>query len=52
MAEAIKDDPREWDFFQKQIPQVARVLIPIWKTRLYQPKTQCLDVNSISQVSS
>ena len=42
MAEAIQDNPKEAKLFQNQIPKMARVLIPVWKGRFYDPRTECL----------
>lgn len=42
MFEAIKDDKDEMILFKEEIPRVARGLIPIWKSRLYDPKTRAL----------
>ena len=41
-VEAIQDAPDEMKKFKKQIPRVAQLMIPIWKSRLYLPRTKCL----------
>ena len=42
MAEAIADDMAEQRQFRKQIPKVARMMIPHWRRSLYLPRTACL----------
>lgn len=42
MAEAIQETPKEMKLFQSQIPKVARLLIPVWRNRFYNPRTACL----------
>lgn len=43
MAEAIKEQPIEWNMFKEQIPNIAQLLLPVWKKRLYNPRTSCLE---------
>jgi hypothetical protein len=43
MVEAIQKQPKEWTAFQTQIPKFAQVLIPVWKSRFYNPRTACLE---------
>eukprot|EP01038_Epipyxis_sp_PR26KG_P004944 gene4944-6917_t len=43
MVEAIKDHPEELKLFKAQIPGIAQRLIPLWRNRLYSPKTKCFD---------
>lgn len=42
MYEAIKNKPNEIKIFKAQIPKIAQAMIPVWKKRLYNPKTECL----------
>ena len=42
MYEAIKNKPNEIKLFKAQIPKIAQAMIPVWKKRLYNPKTVCL----------
>ena len=44
MYEAIKDNPKEYEIFKKQIPSVAQLTLPIWKRRLYMPKAKHLEI--------
>lgn len=39
MFESIKQIPYEVDLFKEQMPRVVLTLMPIWKKRLYSPKT-------------
>ena len=43
MNEAIHGNKKEEKLFKSQIPFVARKLIPVWKKRLYLPRTKWLD---------
>lgn len=43
MAEAIQQQPKEWQAFKAQIPKFAQVLIPVWKKSFYNPRTACLE---------
>jgi len=42
MLEAIAGNSVEEALFRTNIPKVARLLIPVWKKRLYAPKADCL----------
>ena len=43
MYEAIKEKPEEIKIFNKQMPSVARALIPVWRSNFYTPRTSCFD---------
>merc|ERR1711871_1322216 len=43
MNEAIHGNKKEEKLFRSQIPFVVRKLIPVWKKRLYLPRTKWLD---------
>ena len=42
MAEAINGDDAELLQFKRQIPKVARMMLPRWRRKLYLPRTECL----------
>lgn len=42
-SETIKGDAAEEELFRKNIPRVARALVPRWRDQLYLPKTRCLE---------
>jgi hypothetical protein len=42
MYDAVKDLPEELKIFKTQIPRVAQLTLPIWRSRLYNPKASCL----------
>jgi hypothetical protein len=44
MLDALRDLPEELQAFQEQIPAVPRLLIPVWRNRLYAPRAGCLDI--------
>lgn len=46
MIEAIKDQPGEMSLLRSQIPSIAQATLPLWKKRIYDPKTACLDFSS------
>lgn len=43
MIEAIKDQPSEMSLLRSQIPSIAQATLPVWKKRVYDPKTACLN---------
>lgn len=43
MIEAIKDQPVEISLLRSQIPAIAQATLPVWKKRIYDPKTACLE---------
>lgn len=46
MIEAIEDQPSEMTLLRSQIPSIAQATLPLWKRRLYDPKTACLNFSS------
>jgi len=46
MADAVANSAEEKAKFKKQIPSVAQAMIPVWRSRLYNPKAKYLDVSS------
>eukprot|EP01039_Chlorochromonas_danica_P005087 gene5087-5591_t len=42
MYEAVKENEVEYAAFLKQIPRVAQLTIPIWRNRLYNPRSRSL----------
>ena len=51
MKEAINGDQNEERLFKDQIPFVARKLLPVWRERLYKPRTKWLDHCNYSDAS-
>eukprot|EP00599_Poterioochromonas_sp_BG-1_P010390 CAMPEP_0173137576 /NCGR_PEP_ID=MMETSP1105-20130129/3167_1 /TAXON_ID=2985 /ORGANISM="Ochromonas sp., Strain BG-1" /LENGTH=266 /DNA_ID=CAMNT_0014049987 /DNA_START=125 /DNA_END=925 /DNA_ORIENTATION=+ len=45
MYEAVKNNPKEFAEFQKQIPKIAQYTIPYWKRYLYDPRANALDIH-------
>ena len=40
MCDAIQHDHVESKLFKKQIPKIARSVLPLWRKRLYIPRTK------------
>lgn len=45
MFDAIKDLPAEVRLYERQIPRMARALIPMWRSRLYKPRARYLELD-------
>jgi len=43
MIEALKDQPEQMTLLRSQIPSIAQATLPLWKSRIYDGKTACLE---------
>jgi hypothetical protein len=43
MFDAIEALPTERRMFERQIPRIAQSLIPMWRKRLHNPRSRCLE---------
>ena len=46
MYDAIKNLPAELRLYERQIPRVARALMPVWRARLYLPQARYLETDA------
>jgi hypothetical protein len=52
MYDTIRGQAWEYARFKNEIPAVARVLIPTWRRALYNPRAQCLEVETEALVTA